>query len=274
MEATASPHEVQPVGSPDVFSSENSQTLESPQPAAAAQETNESKSVDSQAEPALSKRRRGGAARRGLDPGALLLGAAGCLIAAGWRAFRKQQQQLSQACQQLKSAEERLAAKEKALEREVEERKQLQEQRAQELSQQVQDAQRELEAARDVCRAAANKLEQSMSDLSVTETELRAARTQLQSAGRDLALTRAQLEATEGELGLSRSANELMKREVDTLRRQLREAGQQLEGYILVSRSRKNGDLGMGLRGGGGGGLRDDVDGDDLAVPSDGAWDF
>lgn len=55
------------------------------------------------------------------------------------------------------------------------------------------------------------------------------------------------------------------QREVDTLRRQLREAGQQLEGYILVSRSRKN-------QAGGRAG-RDDVD-DDLALPSDGAWDF
>ncbi|KXZ49721.1 hypothetical protein GPECTOR_20g578 [Gonium pectorale] len=156
------------------------------------------------------------------------------------KAVRRQNRQLADACNQLRAAQEQLVAKEQSLAQAEVQRKLEQDSRINDLTQQISEAQRELEAARDMCRQASTRLEQSMSDLSVSETELRSARTQLQTAGCELALTRAQLEDTEGELGLTRSQNELMKREVDILRRQLREAGQQLEGYILVSRSRKN----------------------------------
>ncbi|EFJ40258.1 hypothetical protein VOLCADRAFT_99950, partial [Volvox carteri f. nagariensis] len=132
---------------------------------------------------------------------------------------------------QLRSAQERLTAKEQALEQTEARRRTEQDARVAELSQQMADAQRELSTTREMCRQAALKVEQSMSGLSVMDTELRAARAQLKTASRDLALKHAQLEATEGELGLTRSQNELMK---------LREAGQQLEGYIMVSRGRKN----------------------------------
>ncbi|GIL87317.1 hypothetical protein Vretimale_1731 [Volvox reticuliferus] len=173
-------------------------------------------------------------------PGALLLIGAGFLAAKLVKAFRRQQRELSEACKQLKSAQERLTAKEQTLEQTEARRRVEQDARVADLSQQVTGAQRELATVREMCRQAASKLEKSMSDLSVTEAELRAARAQLNTASRDLALTHAHLEATEGELGLTRSQNELMKREVDMLRRQLREAGQQLEGYIMASRNRKN----------------------------------
>ncbi|PNH03331.1 hypothetical protein TSOC_010616, partial [Tetrabaena socialis] len=145
------------------------------------------------------------------DASSLLLAGMGCLVVTFIRAFRGQSRQLSKACEQLRATQEQMVTKEQVLHLK-EERSQLdKESKVGELSGQVVDAQRELAAARDMCQAAAGRLEQSMSDLSVTETELRAARTQLQHAGRDLTITRAQLEAAEGELGLTRSQNELMK---------------------------------------------------------------
>ncbi|GFR40311.1 hypothetical protein Agub_g846 [Astrephomene gubernaculifera] len=208
--------------------------------------------------------------RRGLDPGTFLLAGAGCLVATLVRGFLRQQRELLETCRQLRSAQAQLAVKEQALQRTEEQRKLEQEGRMTHLNQQVTDAQRELTSAHDLCRQAATRLEQSMSDLSVTETELRAARTQLNTASRDLALTRAQLDATEGELGVTRSANELMKREIDTLRRQLREAGQQLEGYIMASRQRKNG---LGDMDGMGVGGRFTSEEDDVAAGGLGGWD-
>lgn len=225
----------------------------------------------SDAEIVLEKRQptRTSATRRVVTGGGvtLLLCGVGCLGAALLRAYRRQQRELTEACKQLRRAQEQLEQKEQALNIEAATREAEQERNVRQLSTQVSDAQRELAAVRDMCKQAAQRLEQSMSDLSVSETELRSARTQLHTAGRDLALARAKLEATEGELGLTRSQNELMKREVDILRRQLREAGQQLEGYILVSRKR-----GVGA----GGGVAEDGFGDssredDLALGAD--WD-
>ncbi|KAG2488774.1 hypothetical protein HYH03_012771 [Edaphochlamys debaryana] len=184
---------------------------------------------------------RNRSASRSGAPVFLLAGAA-CAAGLGFlfRGLARQQKELRAATQQLRSVEalcEKLSAKEQALDQQAEQRRREREVRAAE----IERIKQELEAAREACKQAASRVEATMSNLSVSETELRAARTQLNSATSDLALTRAHLESTQGELGLSRSANELMQRELNILRRQLNEANEQLEGYILIGRNRKNG---------------------------------
>ncbi|PNH04769.1 hypothetical protein TSOC_009109 [Tetrabaena socialis] len=139
---------------------------------------------------------------------------------------------------QLAAAQAELASKEeqlRALQEEVTTRRFSQEQGEEvaELRSRLRAAQGELLAAGQRCTEATERMARTACDLAVTEAELRAQRLQLQDM-------KSRLETTEGELGLTRSQNLTMQREMAGLRRQLREAGGQLEGHMAQRAARSH----------------------------------
>ncbi|GIL77100.1 hypothetical protein Vretimale_3128 [Volvox reticuliferus] len=148
--------------------------------------------------------------------------------------------------EQLEAARAELAAKEvqlRQLKEHVAKQRFSQEQSEElsELRKRLKSAQEELLTAGHRCRDASERMARTACDLAVTETELRAHKAQLQQAVSQLQDMQARLEAAEGELGLTRSQNLMMQREVTLLRRQLRDAGAQLEGHLAQRVAREHG---------------------------------
>ncbi|GLI59571.1 hypothetical protein VaNZ11_001480 [Volvox africanus] len=148
--------------------------------------------------------------------------------------------------EQLEAARAELAAKEEQL-RQLREQvtkqrfSQDQSEELLELRNRLKSAQEEVLTAGHRCRDASERMARTACDLAVTETELRAHKAQLQKAVTQLQDMQGRLEAAEGELGLTRSQNLMMQREVTLLRRQLRDAGAQLEGHLAHRVAKEHG---------------------------------